>query len=177
MDDSSFEWQIHERARTLQTPNTHRPGKLFEWRISNQQLLPLERNANRLALISHGHSRGSLLRTDSARLGLVLDESNTLPARNQSDFLESFEPAKDRAETLLGGIVGQFPQEENLVRGQVLVWDDGGGGTGCWLQAGALCSLGWACRLGGSGGALEFLLGFEGFLGFLPFCGRGRMLA
>lgn len=61
-----------------------------------KQLLSLVGNADGFALFAHGHTRSSLLCANSSCLGLVLDECNTFAARNQSDFLESFEATKDR---------------------------------------------------------------------------------
>jgi hypothetical protein len=134
-------------------------------------LLPLERNTNGLALLSHGHTCRSLLRANGTGLGLVFDECNTLATRDQSDFLESFETTKDRRETLLTGVVGKIPEEQDLVGRQILVGDDSSCSTGCGLETGALGSLCWACVVGGSdGGALELFLGFEGVMGLLTLC-------
>lgn len=136
-------------------------------------LLALIRNANGLSLISHGHTRRSLFGTDSTRLALVLDERNTLSARHQSDFLETLESAEDGRQTLLARVVGELPQEEDLIGRQVLVWHDSGRSTGGRLEAGSLGCLGWARSVSsGSGGALESLLGFEGVVGLFPFCLR-----
>ena len=74
-------------------------------------------NANGLVLVAHGHTRSGLLGADGTGLGFILDERNTLAAGHQSDFLEALEPAKDLGQTLLAGIVGEIPQEQNLVGG------------------------------------------------------------
>lgn len=153
----------------FQTPE-EQDRDILKPREPQRYLLPLERNTNGLALLSHGHSCSSLFRGDSARLVLVLDECNALAARHQSDFLESFEPTEDCRETLLACVVGQLPQEQNLVGREVLVRDDSSRSTGRRLEPSALGGLCRACAVGTSGGALEFLLGFEGIVGLLALC-------
>lgn len=122
-------------------------------------------NANRLALVAHGHARRSLLGADCSSLGLVFDESNSLATGHQSDFLESFEPAKDSRQTFLCCVVRQFPQEQNLVGWEVLVGNDSGGSSSGGLETGTFGGLGWACGFDSGSGTLEFLLCLEGLVG------------
>lgn len=79
---------------------------------------------------------------------LVLDEGDALPARDQTHLAEALEAAKDFGERLDVEVVGEVLHEENLVRGQVLVGDDGGGAGPGGLEPGA------ARRLGRSAGEI-----------------------
>lgn len=127
--------------------------------------LSLVGDADRLAIVPHRHVRRSLLRADSTRLVLVLDEGNSFSARNQSDFLESFEPTKYSGKALLVGGVGQVPQEKNLVGRKVLVGDNCCRCTAGRFEARALDCLGWTRCVGWARGTLELLLSFQSFVG------------
>lgn len=132
--------------------------------------MPLEGDPNRFPSLAHGHSRRSLLRTDRPRLVLVLDERNTLSPRHCSDLTESLEATEHSREVLLVRRLGKLPEEQNLVRGQVLVRDYSGGRASSGLEASPLGGFRWACTFGGPGGTLEFLLGFEGLMGLFALC-------
>lgn len=129
--------------------------------------LSLVRNADRLAIVSHGHPRRSFFRTDRTRLVLVLDECDPFPSWHQPNLLETLEPAEDRGEALLVRVVWQIPEEQNLVRGKVFVWNNGTSSGIGRLETRASRSLGWTAGFGSgrTSRTLEFLLCFEGFLG------------
>lgn len=131
--------------------------------------MSLVRDPNGLAIVSHRHSRCSFLRANSPGLVFVLDESNSLSSRHQSGFDEPFEATKHGSKRLLVRIVGNIPQEQNLVRGKVFVWDNGRRCTSGRLETGTLGRLGWSGSIDRTGGTFEFLLSLEGFVGLFAF--------
>jgi hypothetical protein len=140
--------------------------------------LSLVSDADRLALGPHRHVRRSFLRTDGTRLVLVLDEGDPLSPRNQSDFLEAFEPTKYSGKALLVRGIGQVPQEKDLVGRKVLVGNDSCCCTGGRFEARALDCLGWTRCVGRTRGPLELLLSFQGFVGlFALYQGQTQLAA
>lgn len=136
--------------------------------------MSLVSNPNRPAIVPHRHPRRCLLRADGTRLVLVLDERNPLAARHQPHLAEAFEAAEDGGKGIRVDVVGQVSQEQDLVRREVFVGDDGGSGRSGGLESSAPGCFRWTTGVGRSrantGGSLQLLLRLERFLGLLSFC-------
>lgn len=122
--------------------------------------------------ISHWHSRRCFFGTDGTGFVLVLHERNSLPSRNQAHFSEPFETAEDGRERLRIDVVGQISDEKDLVRREILVWDDSRRGRTGGFEASPARSFRWsaAVSLLSSSWSFEFLLCLEGFLCLSSLC-------
>ena len=137
--------------------------------------LPLVGHSDGLALLAQRHAGGVLLGADGARLALVLDEGDAFSSGHDPHFPETLEPAEQRRQRLDRVVVRQVPHEQDLVRRQVLVGHDRGGGRVRRLEPRSLDRLRRSTGHGGVGNgagdssrSLELLLRLEGFLGLLP---------
>jgi hypothetical protein len=63
-------------------------------------LLSLIRNLDLLPRIAQRDICHLLLCTDRASIGFILDERNSFPSWDQSDFSESFKPAEKSSKTI-----------------------------------------------------------------------------
>lgn len=129
--------------------------------------LPLVRDLEILPAIQRDPS-SILLGADSTRLAVVLHKRNAPPSRHQPDLAEALEPSEHAGKSLHVGVVGEVLHEENLVRGEVLVGHDGGGGRARGLETGASLGLGRASGSLIGRGPLETLL--LGLLSLLALC-------
>lgn len=129
--------------------------------------------------IPHRHSRRCLLGTDGARLVLVLDERNPFPSRDQPHFSETFETAEDGRERLRIDIVGQISNEEDLVRREILVWNDGRRSSTGGFETSATSGFRRSATVGllSSSWSFEFLLCLEGLLRLSSFCSIDELIS
>lgn len=124
-------------------------------KVATNALLSLVRNLHDLTAITQRHTSRIFLRTNSTRLGLVLNESNPLPTRHQSNLPEALKPTKDGRQRIDIITIGQVLHEKNLVRRQVFIRDNSRTGRIRRLETratggldGPCCSVGRAhgCR-------------------------------
>lgn len=147
-------------------------------------LLPLIRDLHCLLAALERHSCRVLLGRYGALLGFVLDEGDPLPAGHQTHLAETVEAAENLRKRIHGEVVGEVLNEENLVRRQVLVGNNRGGGRSGGLESSAARGLRgsggevWGCSGSTGDWPLETLLLFCGFeRSFLIYAtGRGRRL-
>lgn len=78
--------------------------------------LTLVCDPDHLVIVAQSHGGRVLFRADRSGLGLVLHESQPLPAGNQPDLPEPFEPPEDGGQAVDVIIFGQILHEEDLVR-------------------------------------------------------------
>lgn len=131
----------------------------------NTALLPLVCDLDVLSAIQL-HASRVLLGTDGTRLVLVLHKRNTSSSGYQTNFAEALEMTKDIGKSLDIAVVGEILNEQNLVRREVFVGYDGGGGRPSGFETGASCGFRRTPSLVAAwSGTLEtLLLGFQGLL-------------
>lgn len=137
-------------------------------------LLSLICDLHDLGSISQCHASSILLRTDSTGFSLILDESNSPSSRHQPDFPKALESAKDSRQSIDVVFLRQILDEQDLVRRQVFVRNNGGS-TGIrrfeTRASGGLrrTSINIWCNTARSS-ALESLLLLSSFCRFLLVC-------
>jgi len=106
-------------------------------------LLSLVCDLHDLSLRTQCHTSNILLGRYSTNLSLIFNKSNTLPARNQSNFLKPFESSEDGCKCIDIVTIWQVLCKENFVWWEVFVGNDCCCRCICRFQAGTTSGL---CR-------------------------------
>lgn len=131
--------------------------------------------------VSKRDTSSSFLSTDGAIFGLILDEGDTRATWHETDFSKAGEAAEDGCKLIDTVIVGELPNEQDLVRWEVFIRNDTGTGTTSTLEPGTTrcldalsrlfwfwCPRCWAFEVPGSFRSLEGLLALCRQLANLP---------
>jgi len=96
----------------------------LSYTCTRYHLLSLIRDLHDLRSITQRHTSGILLRADRTRLSLILNKRNSSSSGHQSYFPKALESTKDSSQSIDIVLLGQVLDEQDLVRRQILVWDD-----------------------------------------------------